>query len=146
MREADSIAGPRLIGRIALASALVVALIAAALLVTVWSYRNALDAHSRADVATGERSVSRAAETYLAREREAMNEYLLDPRTEVRAEIVTDREGFRSNISKALNATEGRGLEASSVASRREAFLFAIFAGVLAIAGGLGSRCTRCGW
>jgi signal transduction histidine kinase len=200
VREAEIIAGPRLIRRIALASGLVVALIAAALLVTVWSYQNALDAHSRADAATSEKSASHAAETYLSREREAMNEYLLNPREEVRAEILADQAGFQSNISKvgigqtqesalvqraivanaefisvfarnpdasvgrpeafrrldaeldtsqkrvfdplsslrALDASEGQELEASSVDSRREAFLFAIFAGVLAIAGGLG--------
>jgi signal transduction histidine kinase len=200
VREAASIAGPRLIRRIALASVVVVTLIAAALVVTVWSYRNALDAHHRADAATSERSVSRAAETYLAREREAMNEYLLDPREEVRAEILADQAGFRRNISKvgigkpeesalvqraiaanaefisvfarnpdatvgrpeafrrldaeldtgekgvfdplralrALNATERQKLEATSVGSEDRALLFAILAGVLAIAGGVG--------
>jgi signal transduction histidine kinase len=196
--ELAGIAGSRLIRRISLASALVVALIAAALLVTVLSYRSALNAHRLAAAAISEKSNSHAAETHLSREREAMNEYLLNPRDDVRAEIKVNDAGFRSNLSRVgvgepqesllvqraiaaneelvasfakagadtgsveafrrleveldarekavleplralrlLNGTYEQKVEASSVAARRRALLFAFFAGALAIAGGL---------
>jgi hypothetical protein len=80
------IGSSRVIGRIALASVLAVALIAAVLAATVWSYRTALAAHDVAAGAINERPDSHAAETYLSREREAMNEYLLNPHVGVRAE------------------------------------------------------------
>ncbi|MDP9303402.1 MAG: HAMP domain-containing histidine kinase [Actinomycetota bacterium] len=87
-------------GRIAAASTLLIAFIAAALVMTVLSYRSALDAHHVVAGAINERSASHTAETYLSREREAMNEYLLNPREEVRAEIRADQAGFASNLAK----------------------------------------------
>ena len=89
-----------MIGRIAVASVLAVTLIAVVLAVTVLSYRSAIGAHKLAADAIAENSVSHAAETFLSREREAMNEYLLNPRDSVRAEIGDNQEGFRSNISQ----------------------------------------------
>jgi signal transduction histidine kinase len=88
------------IARIALASVLAVTLIAAVLVVTVMSYRSALNAHKLAVQAITERAVSHAAETYLSREREAMNEYLLSPRRKIRVEIGANRASFVSNISQ----------------------------------------------
>ena len=89
-----------MIGRIAVASVLAVTLIAAVLALTVWSYRSALRAHDVAADSITEESNSHAAETYLAREREAMNEYLLNPRQSVRAEIKTHGAGFRGTLLK----------------------------------------------
>jgi signal transduction histidine kinase len=194
------IGSSRVIGRIALASVLAVALIAAVLAATVWSYRTALAAHDVAAGAINERSDSHAAETYLSREREAMNEYLLNPHVGVRAEIKANQAGFVTNLSRvgvgepdewskvqlaitanekflaifaksshigaknvqdfrrleaelddgenavlaplhalrSLNSVYERKVQQSSDASSRRALLFAIFAGALAIAGGLG--------
>jgi signal transduction histidine kinase len=98
--ESSRIRGPRLIARIAVASVLAVTLIATALTLTVQSYRSALHAHDVVADSITEQSNSHAAETYLAREREAMNEYLLNPRQVVLAEIRAHAAGFRSNISK----------------------------------------------
>ena len=89
-----------MIGRIAVASVLAVTLIATALALTVQSYRSALHTHDVAADSITEQSNSHAAETYLAREREAMNEYLLNPRQALRAEINAYAAGFRSRISK----------------------------------------------
>jgi type II secretory pathway component PulJ len=76
-----------MIGRIAVASVLAVTLIAAVLVLTIWSYRSALRAHDVVANSISEQSNSHAAETYLAREREAMNEFLLNPHPSVRSEI-----------------------------------------------------------
>ena len=100
MRESHREAGSPVIGRIVLASVVAISLIAAALIVTVWSYRSALAAHEVARGAVNERSASHAAETHLSREREAMNEYLLNPRDEVSGEIKTNHAGFVRNLSR----------------------------------------------
>jgi signal transduction histidine kinase len=89
-----------MIGRIAVASVLAVTLIAAVLVLTIWSYRSALRAHDVVANSISEQSNSHAAETYLAREREAMNEFLLNPHPSVRSEIRMYGAGFRSSISK----------------------------------------------
>jgi signal transduction histidine kinase len=89
----------RPIRRIAMASGLAAVLIALALAVTVWSYRNAVEAHSRALGSATEIAASHAAETYLAREWEAMNEYLLSPSSRIRAEITARQAGFDANMS-----------------------------------------------
>jgi signal transduction histidine kinase len=100
VKESGGIRGSGVIGRIVVASILAVTLIAAMLAVTVSSYRSALYAHKLEADSIRERSDSHAAETYLAREREAMNEYLLKPRRTVRAEIRAFQAEFQSNISK----------------------------------------------
>jgi len=200
MRESHREAGSPVIGRIVLASVVAISLIAAALIVTVWSYRSALAAHEVARGAVNERSASHAAETHLSREREAMNEYLLNPRDEVSGEIKTNHAGFVRNLSRvgvgepaesvlvqraiaanerflatfatnaptsvgdiqasrrleveldirqravlaplrtlrSLNGVYERRVVESSDASSRRALLFAIFAGALAMAGGVG--------
>lgn len=89
-----------MIRRIAVASVLVVTLIATVLVLPVWHYRSALDAHDAVADSISERSNSHSAETYLSREREAMNEYLLNPRQSVRAEVRTHAAGFRGLISR----------------------------------------------
>jgi signal transduction histidine kinase len=81
-------------------SVIAVAVIAGVLTATVTNYRSALAAHGVVADSILERSDSHAAETHLAREREAMNEYLLNPRPSVRAEIDKQRVNFRNSISK----------------------------------------------
>jgi len=199
MSESGRIRGPHLIARIAVASVLAVTLIATVLALTVRSYRSAIAAHEAAANSISERSNSHAGETYLAREREAMNEYLLNPRQTVRAEIKAHAAGFRSSMSKvgvgepldtwfvqsaiaaneeyvtffvmstrttvkrvqalrrlelnldtaesdvllplrnlqAANRAHTRKIAQSSGTSSHRALLFAIFAGALAVAGGL---------
>jgi hypothetical protein len=89
-----------MIGRIAVASILAVTLIATVLALTVRNYRTAIAAHEVAADSITERSNSHAAETYLAREREAMNEYLLNPRETVRMEVGAHAAGFRNRLSR----------------------------------------------
>ena len=72
MSELTGIRRSRMIGRIAVASILAVTLIATVLALTVRNYRTAIAAHEVAADSITERSNSHAAETYLAREREAM--------------------------------------------------------------------------
>jgi signal transduction histidine kinase len=86
--------------RIAVASVLAVTLIATVLALTVWYYRSAIVAHDVVADSITERSNSHAAETYLAREREAMNEYLLNPRQSVRVEVRTHAASFQARISR----------------------------------------------
>jgi signal transduction histidine kinase len=199
VNESGRIRGPGMSWRIAVASVLAVSLIATVLALTVWSYRSALAAHEVLADSISERSNSHAAEAYLAREREAMNEYLLNPRQTVRAEIKAHDAGFRSSISKvgvgepletwfvrralaanqdylatfatssgtrvksvdalrrlelkldaaesdvllplgnlrATNKVYAQSVNQSSDASSHRALLFAIFAGALAVAGGI---------
>jgi signal transduction histidine kinase len=198
MSELPGIGRSRMIGRIAVASILAVTLIATVLALTVRNYRTAIAAHEVAADSITERSNSHAAETYLAREREAMDEYLLNPRETVRVEVGTHAAGFRNRLSRvgvdapletwfvrraiaaneefvtlfetkargsigtvpalrrleleldagegdvllplrnlrAANAVYAERIKKSSSSSSRRAFLFAIVAGALAVAGG----------
>ncbi len=200
MSESVDMSGSRAIRGILLGAVFVVTLVAAVLAVTVWSYRNALDAHKLANDATIERAVSDAAETFMFREREAMSEYQVHPHYAVRAEIGARAAGFRSQLSRvgvgepretllvrralaanekllaifarnsrtnlrgieafgrleaklvgaedavlvplralrSINVTQAALLEASSKTSSRRALLLAIFAGALAVLGGIG--------
>jgi signal transduction histidine kinase len=126
MSESDDIRGSRTIRRIAVASVLAVTLIAVVLVLTVGTYRSALAAHRAAEAAIAERALSHAAETYLFREHEAMNEYLLGHKV-VRMEITTHAALFRSTL---LKIGIGERLETSLVqralAGNRE--FLAIFA------------------
>jgi signal transduction histidine kinase len=86
--------------RIAVASVLAVTLIATVLALTVWYYRSAIAAHDVVANSISERSNAHAAETFLAREREAMNEYLLNPRQSVRVEVKAHAAGFQDRLSR----------------------------------------------
>jgi signal transduction histidine kinase len=85
--------------RVALASALVVVLIAAAVAVTIVDYRGAVAAQVRVVEFREENAVEQRAELLLWREREAMNEYLLAPDPEILNEIRSLHAGFRMTIS-----------------------------------------------
>ena len=100
MRGMSAVGGTVLVRRIAVASVLAVTLIATVLALTVWYYRSAIVAHDVVADSISERSNSHAAETYLAREREAMSEYLLIPRQSVRIEVKAHAAGFRDGISR----------------------------------------------
>lgn len=89
----------RPIRRIAVASGLAVTLIAAALVLTVWSYRDAASSRSAILASANERAASQAAEKDLAREREAMNEYLISPSRRFRAEITARQRSFDASMS-----------------------------------------------
>src|SRR5438309_7311982 len=84
--------------RIGLASSLVIACIGVALAVTVWSYRNAVHARSVALGAVREEATSQTAETYLWRQREVMNEYLLTSGPGLLAEARAMERGFETEI------------------------------------------------
>ena len=93
------------ITRIAVASALVVALIATTLFVTVWNFRRAVDARERAVDAVVAAASTRAAEAALAREHEAMNLLLFHSSP---ALAVAEIRQFRSEFRAALR---GPGFE-----------------------------------
>jgi signal transduction histidine kinase len=81
-----------------LASGLVVACVAVALSVTVWGYRDAIDAHALAAHSAREVSGVNIAEAYLVRERKAMNEFFLNPDEVIQLQGL--RAGFRRGISQ----------------------------------------------
>src|SRR2546421_12124527 len=89
----------RPIRRIAVASGLAVLLIGLALAVTVWSYRNAVGTRTALLDAANERAASHAAETYLAREREAINEYFFKPSRSGSAKVAALEAGFGASMS-----------------------------------------------
>jgi diguanylate cyclase (GGDEF)-like protein len=73
--------------KIAAASALMIALLGAAVAVTLWRYDHALDeAHRVSDARVEEQSAQQAV-TIFWHEREAMNEYLLAPEAEIADEV-----------------------------------------------------------
>lgn len=82
--------------RIALATALVVALLGAAVAVTAWRYEHALGASGSALKAQNDKLKVQRVMTLLWREREAMNEYLLIGGTDIRAEVRDLRTEFDS--------------------------------------------------
>ena len=100
MRELGRIRGPRPVERIALASVLAVILIATVLGLTVWHYRSAVAANDVVAHSLMEQVALHAAETYLARERKAMNEYLLNPRQTARKPVMAHAVGFRRSVSE----------------------------------------------
>ena len=100
MSRASGVGSSRMIRRIAVASVLAVTLIATVLALTVRNYRSAIAAHQLSSKSITELSNSRAAETYLSREREAMDEYLLNPRQTALADVKKHAAGFRTHIVK----------------------------------------------
>jgi methyl-accepting chemotaxis protein len=90
--------------RIALASGLIIALIAAAFAVTIWRYEYSHSASTHALTARADKLSSQEAETAFWRERESMNEYLLDGDPAILAEIQPERAAFEQ-------ATEALGID-----------------------------------
>jgi signal transduction histidine kinase len=102
--------------RIGLASSLVIACIAVALAVTVWSYRNAVHTRSVALGAVREETNAQTAETYLWRQREVMNEYLLTSSPGLLVEARAMERGFEKEISQVgIGEPEETGLVARAI-------------------------------
>jgi methyl-accepting chemotaxis protein len=93
--------------RIALASALIIALIAAAFAVTIWRYQHSHGASSRALEARAEKLRAEEAGTTFWREREAMNEYLLNGDPAILREIV----GLKADFDR---TTQGLGADVAA--------------------------------
>jgi methyl-accepting chemotaxis protein len=95
--------------RFAVVSAVVVAVIAAAVAITIWRYEDALN---RADTALDARHDARQTTQLAAlfwREHEAMNEYLLNPAPSELQEISAQRSAFRTtsaNLSRSQTPVE----------------------------------------
>ena len=84
------------VARIALAIAVLVALLATAVGVTIWKYDHALAKAEAAQESRTEEYRSQKAATTFWNEREAMNEYLLIPEAELLAEVEEMRAEFQS--------------------------------------------------
>jgi signal transduction histidine kinase len=93
--------------RIAFAGVFTVVLIAAALAVTIWSYVGAVHAREQSQSAHQENAIAQRAETYLWREREAMNEHLLTPGPELLQEAHALHERFDAAVSELERADQG---------------------------------------
>ena len=127
--------------RIGLASSLVIACIGVALAVTVWSYRNAVHARSVALGAVREETTAQTAETYLWRQREVMNEYLLTSSPGLLAEARAMERGFEREISQVgVGEPEETGLVTRAI--RADKRLVATFQPRILVAGD-GQRAKR---
>src|SRR2546426_1907218 len=89
--------------RIAVASALIIALIAAAFAVTIWRYQHSHGASNRALEVRAERLRADQAGTLFWRERESMNEYLLDGDPAILQEITAEKTDL-DTITQGLGA------------------------------------------
>ena len=93
--------------RIALASALIILLIAAAFAVTIWRYQHSHSASNRALDVRAERLRADQAGTVFWRQRESMNEYLLNKDPAILEELRVEASDFTT-------ATEGLGSDVPS--------------------------------
>ena len=82
------------IARIAIATLVVVALLATAVGVTIWRYNDALSKSDAAQESTSEEHATQEAATAFWHQREAMNEYLLIPEREILGEVEEQRAEF----------------------------------------------------
>jgi methyl-accepting chemotaxis protein len=96
--------------RIALASALIIVLLAAAFGVTIWRYQHSHSASNRALEVRAERLRAEQAALTFWRERESMNEYLLNGDPTILREITAERADFAA-------ATEGLGADVPAEAA-----------------------------
>jgi methyl-accepting chemotaxis protein len=95
--------------RIALASTLIIVLLAAAFGVTIWRYQHSHSVSNRALEVRAERLRAEQAATTFWRERESMNEYLLNGDPVILQEIAAERGDFAAS-------TEGLGADVPSEA------------------------------
>ncbi|HVC88280.1 MAG TPA: hypothetical protein VNC40_12760 [Gaiellaceae bacterium] len=93
--------------RITVASALIIALIAAASAVTIWRYQQAVAEHNVALQVRAERLRASEAATAFWREREAANEFLVTGEAGLLAEVVAQRSAFEQ-------ATAGLGSDVAA--------------------------------
>jgi methyl-accepting chemotaxis protein len=109
--------------RVAIASAVVVTLLASATAVTIWRYTSAIDSGDRALEARASSNHVDQAITAYWHEREAMNEYLLRPSPDLVVEIRGEHAAFSRNVTGlGSDAAVERPLVARAVAGHR-AFL-----------------------
>jgi signal transduction histidine kinase len=86
--------------RVAISSAFTVALVALALTITIWSFRGAVDAHHAALADVEHSQTGDRAETYVLRERGAINEYLLTRDPDILEELDTLSIRFDEVVSR----------------------------------------------
>src|SRR6267142_634461 len=84
--------------RITAASAIIIALIGAAFAVTIWRYQHSHNASNRALEVRQERLTAESAATLFWRERESMNEYLLNGDPGILAEIADEHGSFSRTV------------------------------------------------
>jgi methyl-accepting chemotaxis protein len=108
------------VARIALAIIVLVALLTAAVGVTIWRYDHALTKSELAQVSSSEEYRSQKAATAFWNEREAMNEHLLIRDPELLAEIEAMRGEFR-RVEDGLGAGAQQSAEAGLVTKATEA-------------------------
>jgi methyl-accepting chemotaxis protein len=92
--------------RIVIASAVVVALLIATAGATIWRYSSAIDHGDVALVARTSESRTSQTLTIFWRERETMNEYLLNPSQELLDELAAERAEFTNAVRSAVDAAE----------------------------------------
>jgi hypothetical protein len=100
--------------RILGATAIIVCLIAVAIAASTWRYEHALSKGDGALMMQGEQLETQRAATAYWREREAMNEYLLAPRTSLLAEISVRSAAFDSALRLAGEFPDEIALEATA--------------------------------
>jgi len=125
--------------RVALLSAAAVALIAAAVLITVWRYEAAV---SKWDTAQDEESDSASATALIGifwHEREAMNEYLVTPSPAVLAEIRSQQPAF-ARIAATVTPETAREIASLQLATRGNLALQSAFRPLQADAGTTAAR------
>src|SRR4051794_27499193 len=88
----DLLTGPA--RRVALASVVVIALLVAASAVTIWRYEHAIGQKDSALGARADQLATARAVTIFWRERESMNEYLIQPTAEIASEVGAERAEF----------------------------------------------------
>src|SRR5689334_65541 len=91
----------------ALASAVIISLLVAALAVTIWRYEHAIGQDRAAIRAQTDKLNVAQASTSFWREREAMNEFLIQPSPRILAEVTAEEARFESitlNVGKDVPA------------------------------------------
>jgi hypothetical protein len=125
--------------RVALLSAAAIALIAAAVLITIWRYEAAV---SRWDAAQDEESDSASATALIGifwHEREAMNEYLVAPSPAVLAEIRSQQPAF-ARIAATVTPENAQEVASLQLATRGNKALQSAFRPLQADAGTTAAR------
>jgi diguanylate cyclase (GGDEF)-like protein len=119
--------------RLAIASMIVVVLLAGSTSLTIWRYQHA---RTESDIALKARAQDLRAEqasTFFWRERETMNEYLLTPSAALLGELASEYRGFNSALHLLINEPEGNAPARRSQAANR-AFI-AVFRHARPVAG-----------
>ena len=102
-------------------SVAVVTMIAAAVGVTIWRYQAAQSDWARALDASGDATSSTALISYFWHEREAMNEYLIEPSPALMAEIDGARQQFRQ-VAAITTPETPAGVQSAQPRSHRERY------------------------